>query len=504
MLIKEINKNYITLLVILVSGVIFGQHRGDNLSFQGLSVSNDVGVKATAMGGAVTAYSGDVLSLFNNPAGLIGINKIQVSVAGNLFTQNWRENQTYKPNRFFLTLPFYLEGLYIPDPADNGLWDYERMWGDGYTIDSTYHVDEPKLGVDQFSEEAADWKKEKNNFVLNNFSFAVPLNIGSHNFVVSAGYSKSINIEDYDRNDTYLDPHPGYTEYGDISKVNGVDTLLINWSRFTRERSGVINNITAAIAYDLSEYLNIGLGFNYRWGNSDDSQSLVKIGQFNLFRENRFRFTYLDGSTATTGTSDYDYSNIFVGIQTHFKNFSVGIKMDLPYTINRDWNYTTTIKDSVSLSTQSTSGTDEYEIPATFSVGVKYAPIDNFNLAIDYDYQPFSEAKAKLSSPDETFHKWTDKNVIKVGMEYKPSDFLTLLGGYRSIPSTFIPDGAAIKDEGPVANSYTFGCSLSFFFGRFDIAYEIRNLRYYDSYFSNTNYVTETYNNLLFGYQIGF
>ena len=69
------------------------------------------------------------------------------------------------------------------------------------------------------------------------------------------------------------------------------------------------------------------------------------------------------------------------------------------------------------------------------------------------------------------------------------------MAGYRSIPARFVPDGSAIKESGPAANGYTLGASVFLNrFGRVDIAYEYRRLRYYDSYFSNTNYVTESMN----------
>src|SRR5210317_2105451 len=146
----------------IVSSNVYGQHRGDNISFQGLTTQNDAGVKATAMGSAVTSLLGDVSSIFYNPAGLIGVKKLQVSVSANSYNAYWRENQHYRPNRFFVTLPFYLEGLYTPDPADNELFDHERVWTEDQQIDSLYQVALPDLGLDPFSDEAADWKTDAN------------------------------------------------------------------------------------------------------------------------------------------------------------------------------------------------------------------------------------------------------------------------------------------------------------------------------------------------------
>lgn len=85
-------------------------------------------------------------------------------------------------------------------------------------------------------------------------------------------------------------------------------------------------------------------------------------------------------------------------------------------------------------------------------------------------------------------------------MEYKMFSFLSIMAGYRSVPEVFIPDGAAIKDRGPISNSYNIGLSVNTFLGCFDIAYEYRSMKYYDSYYSNANYVFERTTNILIGY----
>ncbi len=121
----------ITILLFLLNcGQIFSQHRGDNLSFQGFDQINGNGVKVEAMGGANLALFGDVSAIFNNPAGLSGISGYQISLSANSYEKNWRENQDYRPNRQFATLPFYLEGYYTPDPKNNGKFDNQTFFTD--------------------------------------------------------------------------------------------------------------------------------------------------------------------------------------------------------------------------------------------------------------------------------------------------------------------------------------------------------------------------------------
>lgn len=490
---------FILVVLSLTTSQIVGQHRGDDFSFQGITTQNDAGVRETAMGSAVTSLIGDVSSLFYNPAGLVGVKNLQVSVSANSYSSSWRENQNYRPNRFFVTLPFYLEGLYVPDPEDNGLFDHERVWTEDQQIDSTYQVALPELGLDPFSEEAADWKTDANNFAFNNFAFAYPIAIANKNLVISAAYSRKYNIEDYDRNDTYLDPHIGYLDYGEMGRVNGVDTLVVNWSRYERERSGPINNITVGLAYDLYEYVKIGLGYENNWGETNDYLSLTQIGTFDLIRENRFRFSYVDASQSYKGISKFSSSSFNIGFIFDFEKVKVGLNIDLPYTIEREWAYTYSSFDSTGTSSSNKSGVDKVDMPAVLNFGISFKPISIFTAAIDYEYAPFSDAKFNMSSDNVNQRNYVDRHTLKVGIEYMPIDYLSILAGYRNIPSTFVPDGAAQLDKGPDASSITCGISIHTFLGRIDFAYEYRNLKYYDSYFSNTNYVTQSYSNLMFG-----
>lgn len=491
-------------ILMIFSANISAQHRGDNLSFQGLSTQNEYGVRVSSMGGAGVSLLGDLSAIFYNPAGLTGIKSLQVSVSANSSNFGWRENQDYRPNRLFATLPFYLEGLYIPDPADDGVFDHERLWTDDQQIDSSYVVTDPKLGLDPFSEEAADWKHDISNFSVSDISVAMPFELEGNNFVVGLGYHQSISIEDFDRNDTYLDPHIGYFGYGEIGKVNGVDTLDVNWYKFLREKSGSVNSINFALGYEVMKEINVGVGFKYFWGNSDDKQALDHFGKFSLIDENRFKFYHKNQLLQSSGSSDYSYMKMNIGALVNLEKITFGINIDLPYTITRDWSYSTTLTDSNGTVNSSTSGSDELSIPIGFSAGLTFLPVDNFSLSLAIENKQFADAEFSLANNDSTHRNWSNQLIFRVGTEYEAIPGLYLRAGYKLIPEVFIPDGAAIKDEGPTAKSYSFGAGYDLFMGTINVAYEIRELRYYDSYYSNTNYVTQTYENISFGYTIKF
>ena len=494
-------KNFaeIFIVMILLPILILPQHRGDNLSFQGLFDNpNGTDAKIAAMGGANIAGTGELGSIFNNPAGLASIHKIKFSFTANEFEKRWWENQDYRPNRQFVTLSFYLDGLYAPNPANNGKWDNQAFFDD-----STYIVNDPQLGLDPFSEEAANWINSESGRAFNNIAVVVPLKILEHNFVISAAYSKQFNILDYDRNNTYLDPHLGYNGYGPVPErvTSAEDSIRVNWFDYERSKIGKLNQITLAFATGITESIDLGVKVNLLSGSSNDSYKLNKIGYFDLMGgANQFKFAYDTLNTGIKGTSNYSAFSITVGSVFKLNRFNLGVSLNLPYTLKKEWSYTKTVSSVDSTSSAINSGVDELSLPLTYAVGLAFMPIDEFTIRLDVEKSNLSNSKLNMASPDSTLRKFPNKTSIRVGAEYKIQKFLSILFGYNYQNALFVPDGAAIKDKGPGINSYSFGVSILLPIGRFNIAYTTSSMRYYDSYFSNTNYNTVTNSNILVGY----
>lgn len=499
-MIRVIMMTVFCLLIFAGSGI--SQHRGDNLSFQGIMAGNGNGVKSQAMGGAYTSVSGDLEALFWNPAGLIGISGFQFSVSGNTYDQLWRENQEYRPNRQFVTLPFYLDGLYIPDPANNGKLDYEV-----FQQDSAYFVTEPVLGQDKYGEESADWQVEKSGFVFNNFSAALPFDISDQQFVIAAAYANRSHLLDYDRNETYLDPHPGTDEYNDmIVRITDTgDSVRINWSDFERVREGDIRSINFALGYELNENISFGLGLNFMSSETDDYQRLSRTGYFDLVNQaNSFRFGYDTLDVSVSGKSEFSATSINLGAILQFEHLSLGVNLTSPYTLVRKWNYTTTTSDVNGSNNQITGGEDEMKVPLSYAFGISLRPVESVRFSIDIKQNNYGDAEFSYAQPDSLSRSWVDQTTMGFGFAYSPVGFLSILGGYQYQTEVFTPDGAATKDEGPALYSYSFGLSFKTDYGIFDLAYVFRNMKYYDSYYSNTNYVSESLSRMLVGYTFAY
>jgi hypothetical protein len=489
-------------LLISTSETAIAQHRGDNLAFQGILGENGSGVKSQAMGGAYTSISGDLETIFWNPAGLSGITSLQIAVAANTYNKMWRENQVYRPNRQFVNLSFYLDGLYTPDPANNGILDYEV-----FKDDTSYFVSTPVLGQDVYSEEAADWQVDKNGFSLNNISAAYPLNVFDQQFVVGASYGNRYHLLDYDRNQTYLDPHPGTDEYGGfVERITSPgDSVRLNWSDFERVRDGAVQSIKFALSYQLNPNYMFGVGVNLLSSETDDQQRLARVGYFDLIDgPNSFRFSYDTLFTSAQGTSEFSGTSFNLGALVEFEHISFGVNITSPYTITRQWNYQTTSGNASGSITEATSGEDKMDVPLSYAVGVSILPVKVFRLAVDFKQKNYGDAEFVYSRPDSTYRSFVDQTELSFGVEYKPFEFLSIMGGYRQQTEVFIPDGAATKDEGPAIESWSVGLSFRTNFGILDLAYVTTSMKYYDSYFSNTNYVTESLDRMLFGYTYSF
>jgi hypothetical protein len=408
-IIKSIS--FCTLLIFCFTTIGYTQHRGDNLAFQGLGIPIGNGVKALAMGGAYTSISGDINSIFWNPAGLASIEGLQLSIGANFYQKMSRENQVYRPNRQFVTMSFILDGLYAPNPAYNGELDHVA-----FLEDSTYIVNEPLSGKDVYSKEAADWERNNNGSDLNYITAALPFKLADKSFAVSGAYNKKYQVLNYDRNQTHLYPHVGYIGYeGQVDRVTDpAESTRVYWSDYVRERTGDIQSIAGAVAVELTENIKLGLGFNIFSGETDDTQILSRVAYFDLVNNNQFRFSYDTLGTRTTGISEFSAVSFNIGTILDFERFSLGLKIVSPYTLTRKWEYTTVTFDPINSTTTKSSGEDKMEIPMSFAVGLSFKPVKQFRIALDFESTKYSKSNFTLANQDTTHRNWVDQSILSV------------------------------------------------------------------------------------------
>jgi hypothetical protein len=333
---------------------------------------------------------------------------------------------------------------------------------------------------------------------VNNISLAIPLKMMGKSLVLSAGLARRNDIYEYDRNDTYLNPH-----FGDRTNpviIATPDSMVMNWFKYERMRIGGINDLTAGLALKLSDHLQLGLSMQNLKGESDDYLEMDKVGYFLFPTTTIFAFTYDTMTVVQSGNSTYSGSSIKFGVLFNYEQFDLGFCITSPYTITRDWNYT--IVDTI---TTNINGQDQMGLPITIALGAKIEPKDRLSISFDIGFIPYSQTK--FSYTDTTFNNtiiqldttrlnWVDQTTFAIGMKYKITPGISVMTGYRSVPEVFIPNRAAFRYKGPEMQSVSAGIGVTFPSGQIDLGYEYRFLKYYDSWESNLNYVLKTENHL--------
>ena len=476
--------SYILKMIIFSSAVMFAQHRGDQFFMQGVTGTPEVSARALARGGAFSADYGDINALFYNPAGLSDIKDNKIMIFANRDFSLIRENQDYRPSTYMGMLSLYLEGYYVPNPKYSG--------GDDMTIvqnDSTWALTDPKFGQDPYSKEAAAWQKTYSKIMPINAAIAIPI---TNDISIAASYFKN-PIFDYDGNITYLTPHPGYSFYNPLSQANSLNPISMQWYRFSRLRTGDMQTITAGLSYKIDNDIRIGVKGNYITGKSDDYIGLNKFGVLDLLGGNSFGFTYEKFKDTSYGTSKYKSLQLSAGAIYTINNFNLGVVINLPYTLQRDWESIRKINwkpNRDSLITSSLSGVDKMKVPFSYTFGLKFNAKKSLAIALDIDYKPLGDATYEFGKVDTFYQRMVNQVIVRTGIEVTVSKGIVVSLGYRNTPEAFLPDGAAIKDHGPVTTSYTIGASYATWLGRVDAVYEFSKLKYYDSYYTNTNYNT--------------
>lgn len=492
--------------LLLIPIVYFAQGNGDPLRFQGLSSLNIFSAQTLAQGNTSTAQTGDINSLFSNPAGLGDINRIQLSITGKSSHWKQHENQFWTESRLHPLLPALLDGRYVPDPRNNGKTDselVELMSPDDYAI--------PLLGYDQFSPEVADWMDNYTSISpVNNFALAFPLKIMGKTLVLAGGFARGYDIYEYDRNDTYLNPH-----FGDRTNpviIAAPDSMVMNWFKYERMRKGGINALTFGLAFRMTNHIQLGISLWNLNGESDDRLEMDKTGDIIFPSPDTFAFTYDTLTVVQSGNSKYNGCSAKFGILFNYEQFVMAISATGPYTVTRDWDYTIDISEIDTTVITNVDGQDMAALPVSFAFGAIFKPMKQLNLSIDFGFNPYSHVQFSGTDTsmanihfqlDTTRLNWVDQTTFGIGMKYGITPGISVMAGYRSVPEVFIPNRAAFRHKGPEMNSVSAGISVALPVGMFDIAYEYRFLKYYDSWETNLNYVLKTESHIVTSFTYG-
>ena len=497
----------ITVILTLASIAFFplsllGQGNGEVILLRGMANLETETPWTLAKAGAGVAGDGTLNDIFRNPAGLVGLEGIQFQFNGHISNRNQFENMVMMEDRVDPLILRIIDKTYQPVHSNNGIW-----------VDSLFNLltpDDIKVndtGLNFWDYKARDWEQKLELSGISNVSLGLPLAIfGGRTIALALAY-RNQNIYDYDQNEAYLDPVIG--DWADPGLNTDGDTLDLHQFTYVRERKGDMAVLQAALAVEVFEWANVGIGMKSLSGTTNDNISWAHYGDYKWRPNGGFAFYYDDTTAAKVNTADSDWSaNILdLSLQFHTPDFSAGFQFDLPATMTRkysdaDWF----IQPDDSAFVLDTSGISmDIALPVKSSFGIAVKPKDQLEVYFDLIWNPLSEAKISLGDTSQTldgYQPWVDVLTMKLGIVYKIHSRVKLAGGYQTGSREFHGWRSPFIDRGPEQDIYSGGIAIDMLWGTFDIAYSWQQLKYLDYFATSMHYITDRNDRIMLGYTL--
>ncbi|TCK03331.1 OmpP1/FadL family transporter [Phorcysia thermohydrogeniphila] len=347
-----------------------------------------IGAKATALGGAFSAYADDPFAVYYNPAGLTQIDSPTISIGGELL------NPTLKVHNFKATD------------------------GNGVKVEP-YDI---------------SFKDTSDNLFVPHVGYATPLFKNVY-FGIAA-----------------------YIPYG----------LHIKWNSNTAENPAAYNGfesyylrgvVTPTVAVRLSEKLSVGFGISF--GRSDAGTQRRIYAPTIPSLHNRI----IKGELS-------DDFNISFNVGILYKPYD-NLSFGLTYRSRTQTDFEGTVEV---VGVDKVHATTEIDHPEQLQAGVMYRPNKRLTLTADVVWTNWSIIdgytvrfdRELLGEKEEVFPRnWKDTRQVRIGIEYKLSEIVTLRGGYFYDPSP-IPD-STFDMLWPDADKKTYSFGLGLNFGRLSV-----------------------------------
>lgn len=200
---------------------VLAQGYGGALTFQGLDQHLMHSASSRAMGGVSIGVRQDIGVMFQNPAILQSLAGIQVSLGGQMSSQEQAQEQNYAPVRYYPNLSLLLEGLssQIPEP-DTTI--------PGFTVQDSVQR--------QFDGIGPNWSHSADQQRPLQASLAVPLVLGDVKFVAGVGAVRYADLRHYYQNNNVLSP--GILSQRPLPTLRPTDDnpLEVEWRQSIRSR----------------------------------------------------------------------------------------------------------------------------------------------------------------------------------------------------------------------------------------------------------------------------
>jgi hypothetical protein len=470
-----------TILAILLSGgsaMAFGQGYDTPLTMQGLHRTSTASAAARGVGGVVFGGSGDASRMFADPAGLTRLDGPQVVVSTVRMSAYDKQEQRFGGLQLYSAFSPLMMGTtdLLPDP-------------DTILVNQTDSVQRP------FDSIGPNWDRSSTSRLPVQVFAAVPLTVANVSFVVAAGMTEYVNLDRFYQNNNSMSPAVLSVLDGTISTV-GLNTApyLVQWFKYRHERAGSVNAYGAAVAARLSGRWSVGVSGAWLDGETDDREVRVGRGQLAFF-SNSLRISKEGMSSyAKMGTSTFRGSEFTISAVYAARSVTFSAAIVPPSSITRTFNGTT-VWDSVAAISRLShrvdsihvtglepyGGQDRIDLPFRVSVGMSIIFRDDWRLGIAFETRPYRSADYTDVGGNVT-QPWMTSSVLRVGVEYRAAEWLSLRAGATSFDENFSGVAPALRGEPVNYPVYAVGCGLHLFGATLDLAYEYTDRKFIDAW----------------------
>jgi opacity protein-like surface antigen len=453
----------VLIIPILLVQPLSAQGYGGALTFQGLDRYALHSAAGRAMGGVAIGVEQEIGLMFQNPAALQSIARVQLSLAAQQSSQDLEQEQNYAPVRYYSNLSLLLEGLtaQIPDPDTTLV---------GFTAQDT--VQRP------FDDIGPNWSRSNNHSIPLQALIAAPVSFGNFKIVAGLGAVEYADLDHYYQNNNVLSPDILSQRPLPTFRPTDDNPIDVDWSQAVRSREGSMQGYGVALAASVNRNLAVGFSGMVLDGSTDDFEQEVARGRLKFF-SNAFRADSIYSSSTKTGTSDFSgreftFSSILTG-----RSVSIGFSLEPPSTITRTYTIRVETDTTGTPSLSTIQGEDELKLPWRGTAGLSLAPKENLTVVLEYEFRPYASVRYVGSEGIEA-SPWLSASLFRLGAELMIAPWLALRGGMRGEAEVFEPEGNHIVGEPVNYTVYSAGVGVFFSGLRFNVAYENSSVKYQD------------------------
>lgn len=440
------------------------QGYGGPLTIQGVDHNTLHSASSRATGGTTLGITNDIGLMFANPAMLQSLQRVQVSVGGLNLSSSMTQEQHFGPLKYYSNFSLLMEGLtvHIPNP-DTSLPGVNA----GDTVQRAFDSIGP------------NWSRKKSRALPTHILAGIPFTLGDVKLAAGVGFVEYANLDQYYQNNNVLSPsilseRPLPTPRPPNDSV----PTIVQWSQFLRSREGSLRGYGAAISGAVSNEVSLAVNGLVLRGKTDDVEQSVSRGRM-VFYTNFFRLDSTYRRTSRVGTSEFRGFEFSLGGIFRGRHVTVGFVVKPPSTITREYSGQLSI-DSTGGSLRTTQNTtDEIQLPWRGNVGIAIVPVEQVTLGFEYELRPYSSADYKDGTGKET-NPWLSSSGVRIGLDYRAADWLSLRAGLRDQSEIFEPEGNALIGESVSYSVYSAGAGFRVANIRLNIAYEYAKMKYED------------------------